>query len=473
MCILSWARDELHLRQTPTIGFVVAAKTYPANQLLVHYVDQILKRPDEIINAFAAYRHLYADVYLERATNRHRFKGSLPNQFKKALRKRMSSLSERDILKYGGGKPPTFWDVIQMVKGRKRDGKFLSHELFQYIRTGEVIDGRKTKVLYNRKKFNECKDFDESLDYAKKSHVNWEVFLSKWGSSKDEETNKKCWEWLIKNLLLGYMATLRNLRNFEQADINEECWDQVCEYLETYTDHKQMPFRFLAAKNNTNSERAAKSIEIALEKSVDNVPKLPGNTCVMVDLSGSMGAPISMRSTMTRVDVACVLGAIFTQMQGPKTHVYGFGDTFKRAEFRSKHDTIMKKTKYIKEMNVGHSTNAWRVMDHILKNDIPFERIIILSDCCCYGGYGGGSLPELFSKYHKKHPDTFMYSINLASDSFGSQMDPKNPKVHLLSGFSENIFKLFGEIEGVVTPGATTGIPSLQQLREKYLVDLS
>lgn len=469
MAILMWAREELHLRQTPTMGFVVASRVFPANQLLVPYVDKILQRPDEIINAFAAYRHLYSDVYTEKATGRQRFKGSLPNQLKKALRKRMSSLSEKDILKYAGGKPPTFWDVARMIKGRKKDGPFMSHEIYQYLRTGEILDGRKTKVLHNRRKFNECKDFDKSLPFAKKSFVTWEVFNSKWGSSKDEAVNKKCWEWLIENLLLGYMATLRNLRNFEQAGIDEKYWDQVCDYIEKCKTHKQLPFRFLSAMKNTNSARAQKSIEIALENSVDNVPKLPGNTCVMVDLSGSMDAAISAKSTMSRAEVGCVMAAIFTQMQGPKTHVYGFGKTFQRAEFGDKDKTIMAMAKKIRDLNVGHSTEAWKVMKHVNDKDIPFERIVILSDMCCYGG-GRSNLATLFAQYHSRHPETWMYSINLSGDSLGSQMDPRNPRVCLLSGFSENIFRLFGEIEGI-TDVEGKGIPAIEDLKKRYLVE--
>lgn len=64
-----------------------------------------------------------------------------------------------------------------------------------------------------------------------------------------------------------------------------------------------LPLDFLkTARMNPEFER---DIEDSMLASYANLPKLPGKTLFIVDVSGSMSAPMSSKSDFTRYDAAC------------------------------------------------------------------------------------------------------------------------------------------------------------------------
>ena len=91
---------------------------------------------------------------------------------------------------------------------------------------------------------------------------------------------------------MGYMALLRNLRNFDQAGVSDQVAAQVAARLADPAQvarSRQFPFRFLSAY------RAAPSLRWVVRRwsrrsaaAVGSVPALPGRTLVLVDTSGSM-----------------------------------------------------------------------------------------------------------------------------------------------------------------------------------------
>lgn len=101
--------------------------------------------------------------------------------------------------------------------------------------------------------------------------------------------DKEAWEALIPNL--GYMALLRNLRNFDEAGIDDDVAARVCKRLTNPVEVKksrQFPIRFLSAYKAVNNLRWAYALEQALNLSLANVPALGGRTLIMSDVSGSM-----------------------------------------------------------------------------------------------------------------------------------------------------------------------------------------
>lgn len=101
--------------------------------------------------------------------------------------------------------------------------------------------------------------------------------------------DRAAWEAVIPSM--GYMALLRNLRNFDNAEVSDQVAFEICMKLlneEEVAKSRQFPIRFYSAWANTTSLRWAHALEKALEHSLANVPSLPGNTLIMVDTSGSM-----------------------------------------------------------------------------------------------------------------------------------------------------------------------------------------
>jgi hypothetical protein len=132
----------------------------------------------------------------------------------------------------------------------------------------------------------------------------------------------------------------------------------------------------------------------------------------------------------------------------------------------------------------------------VTKKGERFDRIVFLSDPCCYtqgddgtAKYCGVNIEDNFGKgatvqvmvdrYREKvSPTCRAYSVNLAG--YGqSQLRPGDPRSHLLSGWSDKIVDLIRDLESggsVVTVDAAAGtataeplaVPVIEALRERY-----
>ena len=131
---------------------------------------------------------------------------------------------------------------------------------------------------------------------------------------------REAWQRLLSEKKLGALALLRNLRNIHQAGVEEEL---VLSALRSMSTARVLPFRFLAAARYAPQWEEA--LEQAMLKCVAGREKLPGKTVVLVDVSGSMTAPLSRRSEMLRTDAAYGLAVLLREI-GEKVAVYSFSD---------------------------------------------------------------------------------------------------------------------------------------------------
>jgi TROVE domain/von Willebrand factor type A domain len=151
----------------------------------------------------------------------------------------------------------------------------------------------------------------------------WEVALSMVGASGTlaRGTDKReAWERLLREQKLGALALLRNLRNMREAGVDEPL---VLAALNSMSTARVLPFRFLAAARY--APRWEGALEQAMLKSVAVQEKLPGKTIVLVDVSGSMTAPLSRRSEMQRTDAAHGLAMLLREI-GEQVGVFSFSN---------------------------------------------------------------------------------------------------------------------------------------------------
>ena len=134
------------------------------------------------------------------------------------------------------------------------------------------------------------------------------------------QDKRAAWERLLAENKLGALALLRNLRNMREAGVDEAL---VLDALARMNPQRVLPFRFLAAAPHAPPWEPV--LEKAMLKSVGGLPRLPGKTAVLVDVSGSMAAPLSRRSEMQRSDAACGL-AVLLRETAEKVLVYTFSD---------------------------------------------------------------------------------------------------------------------------------------------------
>lgn len=160
-----------------------------------------------------------------------------------------------------------------------------------------------------RRPFLETPDAPQTL---KDAGFTWES-LSAWLNSP---MDKLAWETMIPNM--GYMAKLRNLRNFDGAGVSDfsaaTVMAKLADPMEVRTS-RQFPFRFLSAYREVGNDRWKPALTTAFEHSFRNVPELDGETLVLIDTSSSMTAPLTAKTKIRRAEAAAVLGIGFARKQ--------------------------------------------------------------------------------------------------------------------------------------------------------------
>jgi len=131
----------------------------------------------------------------------------------------------------------------------------------------------------------------------------WETRLS------SGEDKKSVWGDLIRTGRIGGLAFLRNLRNMESVGVDR---DVVAHGFRTINPGWLLPINYIvAARENPRWEA---EIETLMFSGLSGLPKLPGRTICVVDVSGSMGMRVSSKSTTTRMDAASSMAVIAREM---------------------------------------------------------------------------------------------------------------------------------------------------------------
>jgi hypothetical protein len=177
---------------------------------------------------------------------------------------------------------------------------FNEYKFAKYDRES-AIKLRDVMFLVHPKPRNEYETqlFKKIADRTLSTPDTWEVALSS-GADK-----KSTWERLISEKKIGGLAMLRNIRNMMQANVDH---DSIVKGIQNLQSSMLLPLDYLkAARINKEFDR---HIEDAMIKSYENLPKLPGKTLFIVDVSGSMGSSNSLSSQFSRLDHACAMAML-------------------------------------------------------------------------------------------------------------------------------------------------------------------
>lgn len=269
------------------------------------------------------------------------------------------------------------------------------------------------------------------LDGTLPPAYTWETELSANGN------NKETWEKLIDSGKVGYMALLRNLRNI--INVNPDNLDKVMEKLsdpEAVKRSRQLPFRFLSAYKNIPAN-AGKKVTDALEKAVEsaceNVPKLPGRTVIAVDVSGSMSSNVSAKSEIRCCEIGMMLGIIANRICEDDIF-YVFNGAIEQKQIPSA--GILYST--VHEARAYGGTDMNLPFKKMLKDKIQCDRVIVISDNECNGGWAGNTVQSIADRYRKESGnDIWVHAIDLMG--YGTQQFA-GPKTNIIAGWSEKVF---------------------------------
>ena len=304
----SYLRNDLRIRS----GSVALAAEYvragaPNGRKVV---DSVLRRGDEPGEMIAYWRS--------------RFGRNIPQPVKRGVGDAAARIySERSALRWDSkGAKVRFADVLEICHPKPR-AQWQS-DLFKYLlderHHGDAeADVEKLSVLARHAEWaavpegaraewmaERVNDRDPGDEHPLTSAgVSWEQFSAWWPGGMDAQA----WEYVIPQM--GVMALIRNLRNFDKADIGRGTRNAVTSVIAdpgAVEAYGIFPYHVWNAYRYSPSDYYKVALGVTLDLAMRNVPQLP-RTLVLVDVSGSMQWKLSDRSEATRLDVAAVAGA--------------------------------------------------------------------------------------------------------------------------------------------------------------------
>ncbi len=403
-----WLRNTANLRSASIVAaveYVRAGGPYGRR-----VVDSALARADEPAEALAYFTSHYGRA--------------LPQPLKRGVADAARRLyTQRAALKYDGlSRAWRMADVLELTHVKPRDDA--QSALFRYLldrrhdRADIVVADslpmlRANAELYTlsyderRAVVDDIAIFDDGVDRLAAAGMTWES-LSGWLNGP---MDKAAWEAVIPSM--GYMALLRNLRNFDEARVRDEVAATVAAKLadpDEVARSRQFPYRFFSAYLAAPSLRWGVALEKALESATANIPSFDGRTLVLVDTSASMSQrAFSRQSTMTPVAAAALFGVAMAK-RGNAVDLYGFADGVFRHDVKRSGSVLREVERFTARVGeVGHGT---RIAEALRATYHRHDRVVIVSDMQTFpdarvveqfgGGYTGvavDAVPEQVPVY--------------------------------------------------------------------------
>lgn len=312
------ARDAMQLRHVPLLLVAELAKTKGNGPLVATTLYHVIQRADELTEFLAIY-----------------------------WREKRQPLSAG--IKRGLAMAFTKFDAYHLAK-YNRDGKIkLRDVLF-------LVHAKPTEA--------QAEIWKQLVEGTLSPPDTWEVELS---AGKDK---RETFERLLRERKLGGLAVLRNLRNMQQAGVDESLIrDRLVQGIS-----RALPFRFVTAARYAPT--LEDSIEVAMLKAVEELPGLPGRTGLLVDVSSSMDAVLSSKAVTTRADAAAGL-AILLREKAERVEIATFSDGLvivpPRRGFALRDD--------IKNSQSHGSTYLRRALEALKASHWSgFDRVIVVTD---------------------------------------------------------------------------------------------
>ena len=414
-----YLRNEANIRTTSIIVAIETAKAMIDRQIPGGrgIVNVALQRADEPGEAIAYWHSKYGR--------------KIPAAVKRGIADAVVRLyNEYSVLKYDSAKNAyRFADVIQLVHPNPQDA--MQSAVFNLAlnrRYGndsqiELLSKSKARAGVTGAELRNMANEGTLTEYVRKTGLTWESVSGRIIGGMDA----KVWEQLIPTM--GYMATLRNLRNFIEAGVSVEVLDSVAKRIsdkDQVAKSKQLPFRFYSAyKATSSSDQFKLAIGRAFDASVQNVPSLPGRTLVLVDMSGSMYWDHSKHSGANLAETAALFGVAVAQ-RADNANLVTFGTTSSEHKFNPTESSLSLVNRIDSDLG---GTNINAALDLHFNGQ---DRVIVITD-------------EQYGAPLNTDGKTPFYIWNLAGYRVGSKTDSNI--TYIGGGLSDASFKTVPLIE--------------------------
>lgn len=283
----------------------------------------------------------------------------------------------------------------------------------------------------------------------------WEVNIS---TAKSAEDRNQEWKRLVQEGGLGYLALIRNLRNISAVEDFFEIESTLIQQLTNETAIKRslvMPYQIYTAYRYSR-QHVSLQVEAALERAFKiacgNMPKLPGKSIIILDVSGSMDGCLSSNSVVSIKEAgACYATALFFSQNAD---FIKFGNRALSCSFKLAQSPFEVIKRMCENDDCGYGTDIEVAFCELLGRGQAYDRVFIISDIQTMSSrhywYRCSDVEprDLFKKCAKRwnKPDAHCYSFDLGN--YHTQIDnPDNENVHLLTALNDKVFDMLKYIE--------------------------
>jgi hypothetical protein len=309
------ARERFNLRHAPLMLLNVLARTGSGTSLVSETLARVIQRADELSEFLAIYWR--------------NGRKPLSKQVKLGLAAAFAKFDAYQLAKYDRDGPVKLRDVLFLVHAKPKDEAQAA--LWKQVASRTLP-----------------------------SPDTWEVALSS-GADKRES-----FERLLTERKLGYLALLRNLRNMDQAGVDEALVKDAI--LARRGAERVLPFRYVAAARA--APRFEPWLDEALMEAVLQGAVFEGRTVVLVDVSGSMAAKLSAKSDLSRMDAAAALAAVIPG----QVRVFTFSNEVVEVPPRRG----MAGVDAVIRSQAHGGTELGKAVTHV--NRLPHDRLIVITD---------------------------------------------------------------------------------------------
>jgi hypothetical protein len=345
------ARTEFKLRHVPLVLARTLAKT---GDLKAADLAEIIQRPDEMSEFLSLYWNTSRQV-----PNPHYGVGGNAG--------RVTDVTSAMLTKTvsGAKKDPI---SNQVKKGLALAfSKFNEFQLAKWDKNSSAISLRDVMFLAHPKPANAEQEalFKRVANKELVTPDTWETELSAGADKRVTFTR------LMREKKLGALAFLRNLRNMHDSGVSDAL---IRSYAIDVNVDRVLPFRFIAAA------RIVPQFEDMLEnmmfRALAEMPKLPGKTVLLVDISGSMfGTKVTEKSDLDRFDAACAL-AILARELCESVEIFSFSTSTVRVAPRRGFALA----EAIKNSQHVGGTDLHQAIQHVNASVDSFDRCICFTD---------------------------------------------------------------------------------------------
>lgn len=424
-----YAREKMHLRSVPLVLLVELDKCIrgSAKPFVTKGLERAIQRPDEMTELLA----YFSASHKKNGTKKL---SGLSHALRRGLATAFGKFDEYQLQKYNRPNAIRLRDVLFLSHPKPKDEA--QADLWKRLVADELA-----------------------------TPETWETELSAAGQkvqldAERTDVKREAWEKMIDGRKMGYMATLRNLRNILEVGVSPEHIQKVIALLtnkEAVLKSKLFPFRFYSAARELESVDSLfaplilAALDTAMQHSAANIRGFSPNDRlhISVDTSGSMSAALSKMSTMKLQDVGLIM-AMLLQEVSPMVEVSIFGDTLKRVNL-TKGNILGNTDKLAKYSDmVGSSTNGYLIPRDLIDRKAVVDRVVVFTDCQLYrsshGGFWGAPRAESFETLWKRYrkevaPNAKLYIFDLAGYG-NTPVSVNSDGVYLISGWSEKVFEV-------------------------------